>query len=107
MRYFKTCRTHVDLKNEKLLYESNHRHRCNRNPARHEVCCWRSEVMRSVIDCGMPVDNAVEMMLSSDMNERKNWDSMMDVEIIENYGPNDDLIKYSVKVPFMAPMVQI
>jgi ADP-ribosylation factor 2-binding protein len=67
----------------------------------------RNEVMRSVIDCSMPVANAVEMMLSTDVVERKNWDSMMDVEIIENYGPGDDLIKYSVKVPFMAPMVYI
>jgi len=67
----------------------------------------RNEVMRSVIDCGMPVDNAVEMMLSSDMNERKNWDSMMQVELLESYGPNDDLIKYSVKVPFMSPLVYV
>ena len=63
--------------------------------------------MRSVIDCGMPVDNAVEMMLSSDMNERKNWDSMMQAELLESYGPNDDLIKYSVKVPFMSPLVYV
>ena len=47
------------------------------------------------------------MMLSSDMNERKNWDSMMQVELLESYGPNDDLIKYSVKVPFMSPLVYV
>jgi ADP-ribosylation factor 2-binding protein len=67
----------------------------------------RNEAMRTVIDCGMPVENAVEMMLSCDMNERKNWDSMMTVELMENYGPNDDLVKYSVKVPFMSPLVYI
>jgi hypothetical protein len=65
----------------------------------------RNDVLRSVIDCGMPIENVVEMMLSTDMAERKNWDSMMEVELIQNYGPNDDLVKYSIKVPFMSPLV--
>lgn len=64
----------------------------------------RQIIMRTVIEMEMGVDHALDLYFNFTA-ERKNWDSMSDVIVRAEHGPEDWSVDWKMKIPMMKPLV--